>query len=106
MLRRTVFVACVNNLYARGTASGTSATRVDLTWTGIANVDHYDILRGTVAGGPYAKVGSAAGSSSAFSDTTGLQNGHTYFYVLQPVNSSNGEICQSNEAKVVIPAGR
>jgi len=104
MLRRTVFVACVNNLSGRGTPSGIGPTRVDLTWTGISNVDHYDVLRGTATGGPYVKVGSATGT--AFRDTNALQNGKTYFYVLQPINASGGEICQSNEAKVVIPLPR
>jgi hypothetical protein len=107
MLRRTVFVACVSNLYGQGArGGGSSPPRVDLTWTGIGNVDHYNVLRGTVAGGPYALVGSA-GTATAFSDTTaGLVNGGTYFYVLQPINGSGTEICQSNEATVKIPAGR
>jgi len=103
MLRRTVFVACVNNLYGRGIASGIGPTRVDLTWTGIANVDHYAVMRGTTSGGPYVQVGSAPGTSRAFKDINGLANGSTYYYVLQPINSAGGEICQSNEAKVVIP---
>ena len=102
MLRRTVFVACVSNLQGKGTASGTAPARIDLTWTGIANVDHYNVLRGTVAGGPYALIGSS--TTTAYSDKTGLVNGHTYYYVLQPINSNNSEICQSNEAKVIIPA--
>jgi hypothetical protein len=104
ILSPTVFVSCVTDLGGRGTPSGVNPARIDLTWTGIPNVDHYDILRGTTMGGPYTKVGSS--TSPAFSDRTGLLNGHTYFYVLQPINASNVEICQSNEAKVTIPNGR
>ena len=106
MLRRTTFVACVTNLGGRGTPRGVSPARIDLTWTGIANVDHYNVLRSTILGGPYSLVGSAPGANQTFSDTSGLLNGHTYFYVLQPISATGGAICQSNEAKVTIPAGR
>jgi hypothetical protein len=104
MLRRTVFVSCVNNLNGKGTPSGRAPARIDLTWTGIPSAASYNVLRGTVAGGPYAPVGNT--TVTAFSDTSGLVNGQTYFYVLQPVSSgANGTtICQSNEAKVTIPA--
>jgi len=95
MLRRTVFVSCVNNLNGRGTPSGRAPARIDLTWTGIPSAGSYNVLRGTVSGGPYAPVGNT--TVTAFSDTSGLVNGQTYFYVLQPVSSgANGTtICQS-----------
>jgi len=104
MLRRTVFVSCVNNLIGKGTPSGRSPARIDLTWTGIPSAASYNVLRGTVSGGPYAPVGNT--TVTAFSDKSGLVNGQTYFYVLQPVSSgANGTtICESNEAKVTIPA--
>jgi hypothetical protein len=103
MLRRTVFTACVTDLGGRGTPSGRAPARIDLTWTGIANVDHYVVLRGTTQGGPYP---TTLGNTKvpAFSDTSGLANGGTYFYVVQPFSNSGSEICQSNEAKVSIPA--
>ncbi len=100
MLQRTVFVNCVNNLGGKGTASGTSPARVDLTWTGIPNVTGYDVLRSTTNGGPYTEVGST--STTAYSDRTGLSNGDTYYYVLQPVNAS-GAVCQSNQATITVP---
>lgn len=107
MLRKTVFIACVSRPYGRGTPSGIAPARVDLTWTGINNVDHYDVLRSTVSGGSYTKVGSTTGV--AFRDqnpTFPLVNGGTYYYVVQPINVGGVEICQSDEEKVVIPAGR
>jgi hypothetical protein len=101
MLRRTVFIACVEDLQGRGTRSGLKPARIDLTWTGISNVDHYNVLRGTAHGGPYSLIGSS--SVPAYSDKVGLTNGNTYFYVLQPINANAGEICQSNEAAVTVP---
>jgi hypothetical protein len=102
MLRRTVFTACVTDLGGRGTASGRAPARIDLTWSALPNADHYTVLRGTTTGGPYSPVGTA--TITAFSDTSGLSNGGTYYYVLQPDNSAGGEICQSPEAKITVPA--
>jgi hypothetical protein len=105
MLQRTVFVNCVNNLGGAGTAnSGVNPARIDLTWTGIPNVTGYDVLRSTTNEGPYTQVGSTL--TTAYSDRVGLSNGDTYYYVLQPVNSSGAEVCQSNQATITIPKGR
>jgi hypothetical protein len=104
MLRRTVFTACVTDLTGKGTPSGRAPARIDLTWTGIPNVDHYAVFRGTTAGGPYP-TGLGNTTITAFSDTSGLANGSTYYYVVQPFATGGSEICQSNEAAVTIPAG-
>jgi hypothetical protein len=102
MLRRTVFTACVTNLTGKGTPSGRAAARIDLTWTGITGADHYTVMRGTAAGGPYTALGQT--NLPAYSDTSGLKNGSTYYYVLQPGTVAGAAICQSNEAKITIPA--
>jgi hypothetical protein len=102
MLRRTVFTSCVTNLTGRGTPSGRAPARVDLTWSVLNGADHYSIFRGTVSGGPYVLKGTA--TLPAYSDTAGLVNGNTYYYVLQPDNAAGGEICQSNEKQITIPA--
>ncbi len=101
MLRRTVFTSCVTDLTGKGTPSGRAPARIDLTWTPLTGADHYTVLRGTVSGGPYSPLGTS--TVPGFSDTSGLTNGHTYFYVLQPDNSGGGEICQSNEKQITIP---
>ena len=101
MLRRTVFTPCVTNLGGRGTAAGRAAARVDLTWSGLGGASQYTVFRGTATGGPYSQIGTT--SITAYSDTAGLSNGNTYYYVLQPDNTSGGEICQSNEAKITVP---
>jgi hypothetical protein len=102
MLRKTVFVSCVNNLVGMGTPSGRAAARIDLAWTGISGAASYDVLRGTTSGGPYTKIGNS--TLPLFSDSTGLSNGGTYYYVVQPVNNAGGAVCQSNQAKITIPA--
>lgn len=103
MLQKSVFVACVNNLGGAGTPSGTAPARIDLTWTGIPSASGYNVLRGTATGGPYSQVGTT--TTDSYSDRVGLANGDTYYYVLQPTNGSGTSLCQSNQAKIAIPAG-
>jgi fibronectin type 3 domain-containing protein len=100
MLQRTVFINCVNNLGGSGLASGASPARIDLTWSGIPNVTGYTVQRSTTSGGPYTTVGTT--TTTAYSDRTGLTNGDTYYYVLQPFNGA-GAVCQSNQAKITVP---
>ena len=95
-------VSCVNNLYGRGTPSGTAPARIDLSWTGISNAASYNVLRGNTSGGPYSFEGNT--TITAYSDTNGLTNGNAYYYVLQPLDASGSVVCQSNEAKITIPS--
>jgi hypothetical protein len=101
MLQKSVFVACVNNLQGIGTPKRVAAARVDLTWTGIPSASGYEVLRSSTNGGPYTEIGTTTNQS--YSDRTGLVNGDTYYYVLQPTNSTGTTICQSNQATVPIP---
>jgi hypothetical protein len=103
MLQKTVFVSCIKNLVGGGAPAGTGGkARVDLTWTAQGQANSYNVLRSTTNLGPYTQVGTSTGT--AFTDTTsGLSGGGTYYYVVQPVNVSNQEICQSNQATVKIP---
>jgi hypothetical protein len=104
ILKQSVFVACINNLHGLGKPStGLGKARIDLTWTAQPTAISYNVLRSTTNGGPYTQVGST--TTTAFSDTNGLVNGHTYYYVVDPVNSSKTEICQSNQATVAVPVG-
>jgi hypothetical protein len=105
MLQKSVFVACVNNLGGAGTPSSSAPARIDLTWTGIPTaIDGYEVLRGTTSGGPYTEVGTT--TTTAYSDRTGLTNGSTYYYVLEPLNSSGVTECQSNQATITVPNKR
>jgi hypothetical protein len=100
MLRKTVFVTCITNLYGAGTAGkGSKAARVDLTWSGQTNATSYNVLRSSTNGGPYVQIGVS--TITGYTDLTGV-NGATYYYVVQPVNGAS-EICQSNQEAVTIP---
>ena len=104
MLRKTVFVSCISNLFGRGKPSGPGhPAYVALTWSAQTGATSYSILRGTANGGPYTAIGST--TSAAFADKNGLVNSKTYYYVVQPLTGGT-EICQSNQATVTIPSGR
>jgi hypothetical protein len=66
---------------------------IHLSWTN-APVDHYNVYRGTIMGGPYVYIGP---TTVAAYDDTNVFVGTTYYYVVRPADASNGEYCQSNE---------
>ena len=103
MLNKSVFVACVNNLGGQGTASGAKPARIDLTWTGIpAAIDGYEVLSSTSPSGPFTSAGTTL--ATAFSVTSGLSNGNTYYFQLDPLNANGAGVCTSNTATIKVPA--
>jgi hypothetical protein len=100
MLNKTVTTPCIKNLAGRGTPSGTGSAQITLTWTAQTNANSYAVLRSSVSGGPYTTIGTT--TSTVVNDRTGLKNGGTYYYVVQPLQGKT-EICQSNQATVTIP---
>lgn len=76
--------------------------------------NHYNVYRGTVNGGPYAKIGTVAntilgtGKSMGFSDNGPLVPGTTYYYRIAPATLADVETCQSNQASTsgTLPKGR
>lgn len=100
MLQRTVFVSCINNLAGIGVASGASPARIDLSWSNQANSTSYNVYRSTTSGTGYTQIGTTTNTS--YSDTSGLTNGQTYYYVVEPLNGS-AEVCQSNQATITVP---
>ncbi|MGA2814488.1 MAG: PKD domain-containing protein, partial [Candidatus Acidiferrum sp.] len=94
--------SCISNLTGTGVAaSGGTAATTNLTFSAMAGAASYNVLRSTVSGGPYAQLAKITVTS--YSDASGLANGLTYFYIVQPLNSSGTILCQSNEARVTIP---
>jgi endo-1,4-beta-xylanase len=68
--------------------------QVALTWTASSGATSYNVKRSTTSGGPYATVGSTAGTSFT---NNGLTNGTTYFFVVSAVNAA-GESPDSGQA--------
>lgn len=76
---------------------------VNLTWSSSSSgLAGYNIYRGTMSGGPYAKVNSTLVPTAAYADTT-VQSGTTYYYVTTAVDSTGAESMYSNEATAVVP---
>lgn len=85
-------------------AAGVNKHSVTLTWVASTspNVMGYNILRGTVSGGPYAQVNSLLVTGTSYQDTT-VQAGQTYYYVTTAIDSQGGESLNSNQATAVVP---
>jgi fibronectin type 3 domain-containing protein len=76
---------------------------VDLTWNPSSSVViGYNLYRGTVSGGPYARLNSSVLSGTTYTDST-IQSGTTYYYVSTSINSDSEESSYSNEASATIP---
>jgi len=108
--------AVSGNVSIASNATGSPAA-VPLTGTGVAPVQHsvaltwnassstvagYNVYRGTVSGGPYAKINSSLVVVLDYTDSN-VQSGTTYYYVTTAVNSSGNESVFSNEVSGTIP---
>jgi len=76
---------------------------VSLTWNPGSGAVGYNIYRGGISGGPYARINSALDATAAYSDT-GIQAGQTYYYVATAVDGSGMESAYSNEVQAVVPS--
>lgn len=65
--------------------AGDEGKAINLTWTlsTSQNIVQQAIYRGVAAAGPYSQIATVSNSATTFSDTTGLTNGVTYFYVVR-----------------------
>jgi fibronectin type 3 domain-containing protein len=70
--------------------------QVSLTWNSVAGASTYTVKRSTTSGGGYAVIATGL-TSPSYTNTTGLINGTTYYFVVSAVNSF-GEGPNSNEA--------
>jgi fibronectin type 3 domain-containing protein len=76
---------------------------VDLSWNPSNSVViGYNLYRGTVSGGPYARLNPSILSGTTYTDST-IQSGTTYYYVSTSINSDAEESSYSNEASAAIP---
>jgi HYDIN/CFA65/VesB family protein/centrosomal CEP192-like protein len=86
-----------------GTGVAAPQHSVDLSWNpSSSTVVGYNIYRGSLSGGPYARLTSSPDSGTTFTDR-GVQRGQTYFYVTTAVQQGGTESAFSNEVRAVIP---
>ncbi len=100
-----VFVSNASNSPANESLSGTGIHAVTLSWTAsTSGVAGYNVYRGSISGGPYAKLNSSlVTGTNTYPDMT-VTGGHTYCYVITAVNSNNNESAYSNQATAVVPS--
>jgi Abnormal spindle-like microcephaly-assoc'd, ASPM-SPD-2-Hydin len=94
------------NIHLSGAGVTESSVKhsVDLNWNPSASaVIGYFVYRGTISGGPYAKLNPSVDSVPSYTDGT-VAGGTTYYYVVTSVDSSNVESAYSNQVSVTIPA--
>ncbi|AMP00205.1 concanavalin A-like lectin/glucanases superfamily protein [Collimonas arenae] len=96
-------LTCTRDPIASGVApSGLTANvsqgQVRLSWWGSAYARSYNVMRGTVAGGPYKTVATGISDLLTYTDS-GLAAG-TYYYVITALTPS-GVSAASNEATAV-----
>jgi hypothetical protein len=101
-----VVVQRVTNAFLTGTCITGTSHSVTLNWTAStsSNVSGYNVYRGLISGGPYARVNSSLIAGVTYVDTN-AQSGQTYYYVATAVDNSNNESAYSNPpAQAVIPS--
>ncbi len=84
------------------TATASSSSQINLSWTGSSGATSYSVFSSTTNGGPYSQVASGVASTSY--SNTGLTAGTTYYYVVQACNS-DGCSGDSNQASATTQSG-
>jgi len=85
--------------------SGVAAASHSVTLNWIPSTSSYagfNVYRGSLSGGPYAKVNSALIATTSFFDTS-VTSGQTYYYVATEVDSTGAESVYSSEVIATIP---
>lgn len=83
-------------------SSSSAKSSVSLNWDASSSVIGYNVYRGTISGGPYAKLNSSIDGGPSYTDSN-VSSGDTYYYVVTSVDSSNSESAYSNQVSVTIP---
>jgi chitodextrinase len=80
-----------------------STKSVSLAWdASTSSVAGYNVYRGDVTGGFYAKINSSLLGGLSYTDS-GVVSGRTYYYVATAVGSDGSESANSNEVQTTIP---
>jgi autotransporter-associated beta strand protein len=82
---------------------------VSLTWSNTPGANNYNVKKSTLSGGPYTTIANLP--QAAYSDTNGLVDGTTYYYVVSAIGN-DGEGLNSAETNATptattpaVPAG-
>lgn len=82
----------------------TLAHQVDLTWVASTDtVSGYNVLRGTVSGGPYTIVNSALIVGTSFNDPGPFANLGPFFYVAESVFNGKDSVFSNETPAVFLP---
>jgi fibronectin type 3 domain-containing protein len=103
-----VFPFLVATLMLAAPSFAQSSHSVTLAWTASTSggaVTGYNAYRGTTKGGPYTVLNTSAIALTGYTDTSGLLEGTTYYYVVTAVGPG-GESVASNEASAPIPVSK
>jgi hypothetical protein len=86
-----------------GTGTAPLAHSVSLNWSPSSSTySGFNVYRGTVSGGPYAKVDTSLVPTSSYTDSS-VSSGHTYYYVATEVSSAGAESGYSGEVSAAVP---
>jgi fibronectin type 3 domain-containing protein len=79
-------VSASPTLAAPAAPTGLAATpgnaQVTLSWTASASATNYNVKRAAASAGPYTPIGTTTAPMVTYIDSTGLNNGTTYYYVV------------------------
>ncbi len=84
------------------TATDVSSSQINLNWTASSTGSPtlYRIFRSLTSGTGFSKIDSVSGSTTTYSNTTGLSPSTTYYYVVYAVNAF-GQSAPSNQASAL-----
>jgi hypothetical protein len=95
------------NVSLTGTGVSGGAYEVQLSWDPPVSspdpVASYNIYRSPSGSSSYQLMGSVTSSYQSYTDTDNIQDGSTYDYIVESVDSSGNESVPSNMASVTIP---
>jgi hypothetical protein len=88
-------------------ASNSGSYEIDLTWSAPSSspdpVFKYNIYRSPSGSSNYQLMGSVSSTNFSFTDDNNIENGQTYDYIVESVDSSGDESAPSNMANVSVP---
>jgi hypothetical protein len=64
-----------------GLAAIAGDSQVTLSWQASPFATSYNVMRATALAGPYTSIGATTAPTQSYTDTNGLANGTTYYYV-------------------------